>query len=100
MRGWAPGSVRRRTPDEASSALVVGTRSLCFRQRDRNRRTHARLRRNVQPPPMTQHDMLDDGEAEAGAADRAATARIDAVETLGEAGNMVGGDAFAFVDHA
>ena len=55
-------------------------------------------RRDVEPAAVAQHDMLDDGEAEAGAADRAAAARIDAVEALGEARDMVGRDALALVD--
>src|SRR4051812_16590603 len=44
--------------------------------------------------------MLDDGEAEPGSADLAAAPGVDAVETLGQTRNMVGGNAVAMVDHA
>src|SRR6185436_9469108 len=44
--------------------------------------------------------MLDDGEAEPGAADLAAAAGIDPVEALGQPRDMLGGDALAPVDHA
>src|ERR1044072_9277478 len=44
--------------------------------------------------------MLDDGEAEAGAADLAAAAGIDPVEALGQPRHVLGGDSFALVDHA
>ena len=41
--------------------------------------------------------MLDDGEAEPGAADRPAPAGVDPVESLGEARQMLGRDALAAV---
>src|SRR3954469_22179889 len=69
-------------------------------QRYRDRRAHAERRLDVEPAAVAEHDMLDDGEAEAGAADRAAAPRIDPVEALGQAGDMGGGNAFALVDHA
>ena len=46
---------------------------------------------------MPLDDVLDDGEAEAGAADRAAAPRIDAVESLGQPRDVLGRDAVAFV---
>ena len=42
--------------------------------------------------------MLDDGEAEAGAAHRPAPARIDAVEAFRQAREMIGRDALALID--
>ena len=42
-------------------------------------------------------DMLDDRQAEAGAAERAAAAGVDPVEALGHAGDMLGRDALALV---
>ena len=48
---------------------------------------------------MALDDMLDDGEAEPGAARIAAARGIDAVEALGQAREMVGGDAVAMVAH-
>src|SRR3546814_2079909 len=41
--------------------------------------------------------MLDDGEPEPGAADRAAARLVDAVEALGQARDMLGRDAVALV---
>src|SRR3546814_1421555 len=43
-------------------------------------------------------DVLDDREAQPGAAERAAAARIDAVEAFGKPGQMLGRDAVAPID--
>src|SRR5207237_3476249 len=69
-------------------------------QRYRNRRADAELRLDVEPAAVAEHDMLDDGEAEAGAADGAAASRVDAIEALGQAGDVDGRNALALVDHA
>src|SRR6476469_6672914 len=53
-----------------------------------------------QPSSVSLDDMLDDREAEPGAAERAAAARIDPVEALGDSRDMLGGDAVALVAHA
>ena len=42
---------------------------------------------------MALNDMLDDGEPEPGAPDGAAAPGVDAVETLGQARQMLGRDA-------
>src|SRR3954470_13910504 len=65
------------------------------RQADLDLRPHARHAAYVEMAAVAGDDMLDDGEAEAGAAERAAAARIDPVEAFGEAGQRLGGDAFA-----
>ena len=49
---------------------------------------------------MPLDDMLDDGEAKPGAARVAAARRIDTIESLGQAGEVGGGDAIALVGHA
>ena len=46
---------------------------------------------------MAVDDMLDDGEAEAGAAELARARGIDAIEALGEPRQMVGRNAVALV---
>ena len=48
---------------------------------------------------MALGDVLDDGQAQPRAADRAASARVHAVEALGQARQVRLGDAFAAVDH-
>src|SRR5688572_11187057 len=70
------------------------------RQVDPHRRALTLLADDLEPAAVAQRDMLGDGEAEPGAADRAAAARVDAVEALGEAGQMLGRDALALVDDA
>ena len=52
-----------------------------------------------QPAAMAGEDVLDDGEAEAGAALGAALAGVDAVEAFGQARQMFGRDAAAVVAH-
>ena len=47
----------------------------------------------TQPAAMAVEDVLDDGEAKAGAAARAAFLHVDAVEPLGQPRNMFFGDA-------
>src|SRR3546814_17613971 len=47
---------------------------------------------------MPRGDVLDDREAQPGAAERAAAARIDAVEAFGKPGQMLGRDAVAPID--
>src|SRR5687767_7662845 len=54
---------------------------------------------DLEPAAVAPDDMLDDGEAEAGTADRAAPAGIDAVEAFGEPRNVLGRDALALIDH-
>src|SRR3546814_17452559 len=49
---------------------------------------------------MTADDMLDDGEPEPRPSHRPAAAGVDTIESLGEARQMLGRDAFAPVDHA
>jgi len=46
---------------------------------------------------MALDDMLDDRETETGAAKRAAAAGVDAIEALGDALDVLGSDALAFV---
>src|SRR3954468_2925732 len=62
--------------------------------------THARFAGDVERRVMARDGMLDDGEAEAGAAGLARAAAVDAVEALGEAGNVLVRDADARVLHA
>ena len=50
-----------------------------------------------EPAAVALDDMLDDRQAEAGAAERAASARVDPVEALGHPRDMLGGDALALV---
>src|SRR5882757_5067665 len=52
---------------------------------------------DLQPAAMPADDVLDDGEAEAGAADGAAARRVDPVESLGQARQVLLGDALALV---
>ena len=72
----------------------------CARQIDMNRGSFSKRAPDVEPAAVAQHDMLDDGEAEPGAADRAAAPGIDPVEALGEPRDMLGRDALALVDDA
>ena len=51
-----------------------------------------------QPAPVAADDVLDDGEAEAGAAEARAARRVDPVEALGQARQVLAGDALALVD--
>src|SRR5688572_33063453 len=53
---------------------------------------------DLEATAVAQRDMLGDGEAEPGAADRPAAAGVDPVEALGQAGQMFGGDPLALVD--
>src|SRR5258708_3904679 len=55
---------------------------------------------DLQPRIMAQQHMLDDGEAETGAAGSARTAAVDTVKTFGEARQMLRRDALAVIDHA
>ena len=57
----------------------------------------AELAVDAQPPAVALDDMLDDREAKPGAAERAAAAGIDAVETLGDPRDVLGRDALALV---
>src|SRR6185437_16366825 len=60
-------------------------------------RPFAKLALDFQQAAMMIDDVLDDGEPEAGAAQRARPRRVDAVETLGEAREMVARDPLALV---
>src|ERR1700722_6643423 len=70
------------------------------RKMDGEDRSQAGLALDLEQAAVMADDMLDDGEAEPGAAERARTRGIDAVEALGEAGNMLARDAAAVVAHA
>ena len=54
---------------------------------------------DVEPAAMAVDDVLDDGEAEPGAAQLARAGGIDAVEALGQARQMLARDAVAVVAH-
>src|SRR5882724_8006465 len=54
---------------------------------------------HVEPAAMALQGVLDDGEAQPRAALPAGTARVHAIESLGQAGNMFRRDADAAVDH-
>ncbi len=69
-------------------------------QYDRYRRSRPDYAGDIQPPAMTFDDVLDDGQAKAGAAARAATAGIDPVKAFRQARNVFGGDAVALVRDA
>src|SRR5579885_1739385 len=63
-------------------------------------RALAELAVDVERATMVVDDVLDDGEAEAGAAQFARAPGIDAVEALGEPRQMLARDALAVIAHA
>src|SRR5688500_9152926 len=79
VRATSLGRVRQIHPDRGPLALLAD---------------------DLEPAAVAQRDMLGDGEAEPGAADRPAAAGVDPVEALGEPGNMLGRDPLALVDDA
>src|SRR5258708_9571253 len=62
-------------------------------------RPDAELAGDVETAAVAVDDMLDDGEAESGAAQGARARRVDAIETLGQPGQVLAPDAFAVVAH-
>src|SRR5665213_990186 len=60
-------------------------------------RALARLALDLEQAAMMADDVLDDGEAEPGAAELARARGVDAVKALGEAGNVLARDAAAVV---
>src|SRR5208283_4611668 len=69
------------------------------RQDHAKQRAHARRRVDRELAAMAEHNVLDDGEAEPRSAFGAALARVDTIETLGQARNMLGRDAGTVVLH-
>src|SRR5262245_4539992 len=67
------------------------------RQVDVDGRTLPQPTGDSQPTTVALHDMLDDGKAQPGSALGSAPARIDAVESFGDARNVLGRNALAFV---
>src|SRR5690349_8881964 len=59
----------------------------------------AELAVDIERAPVVAHDMLDDGEAEPGAAELARAGGIDTVEALGEPRQVLARDALAMVAH-
>src|SRR5215208_3699339 len=72
---------------------------LFAREPDGEGRPFAQLRSDDQLGAMAVEDMLDDRQAEAGAAARAAFLHADTIETLGQARYVIGGDARAIIGH-
>src|SRR5690242_19665843 len=66
---------------------------------DREDRALPELALDLERGAVAIDDVLDDGEAEPGAAHRARASRVDAVEALGEARNVLPRDALATVAH-
>src|SRR5437868_6031514 len=66
-------------------------------QRDGDGGSRANARSNRERPAVPLDDMLDDGEAEPGAAAVAATRGVDAVEALGQARQVLRRDSLAAV---
>ena len=77
------------------SGLAVS--GLAGRQTDRECAALARLAFDPQLAAVAVDDMLDDGEAQPGAADRPRARRIDAVEPFGQARDVLAWDALALV---
>src|SRR6187397_1950149 len=69
------------------------------RQIDPDRGPLALLADDFETPPVSPRNMFGDGQAEAGAANRAAAAEIDAVEAFGQARDVLGRNPLALVDH-
>src|SRR5579875_2543670 len=66
---------------------------------DREDRALAELAVDVERAAVMGDDVLDDGKAEAGAAELAGAGRVDPVEPLGEPGQVLARDAVAMVAH-
>src|SRR5688500_9193159 len=67
------------------------------RQAHRDRGAFPFAAGDVEPAAVAFDDVLDDGEAEAGTAGRAATARIDPIEAPRQMRDVLGVDAFAAI---
>src|SRR6185437_7483900 len=80
--------------DAARRALPARRR---HRQVDGEDRALAQLALDVECAAVVAHDVLDDGEAEPGAAQLARAGGIDAVEALGEPRQVLARDALAMV---
>src|SRR5258708_37402109 len=81
-----------RTPRRGGKSILAGRR-----QRHREGRALAGRALDVEAAAVAVDHVLDDGEAEAGAAQLARARGVDAVEALGEPRQMVGGNAVALV---
>ena len=79
---------------------VISRLRLHHRQQHGDARSLALNAADIQPPAMALDNMFDDGKAEAGAAHRAAATRIDAIETLGQPGELFWRDALALIGDA
>src|SRR5579871_5922142 len=64
---------------------------------NRKCRPLAQLAVDVERAAMVAHNMLDDGEAQPGSAELAGARRVDTVEALGEARNIVARNAWAAI---
>src|ERR1700733_11062430 len=70
-----------------------------YGQPDRERRTDPDRARNFEPPAMPVEDVLDDGQAQPGAAQLPRSGVVDAIETFGQARQMLAWDALSLIAH-
>src|SRR5688572_31962102 len=82
---------------ERKGRLVGGAQAggLFGRQIDGENAAFARHRLDLQAAAVAVDHVLDDGEAEAGAAEIARARRVDAIDALGQPWKMLARDAFA-----
>src|SRR4051812_34706933 len=70
------------------------------RKEERENTAFSGIGLDIEAAPVPVHDVLHNGEAEAGPAELPRSCRIDPVEPFGQAGDMLPGDPFALVRHA
>src|SRR5690606_10975648 len=97
---WRRAAGASRSNGVASGRSTFGNGSVTTRrEREAHRRAPAELALRLDAPAHRAHEVLHDGEPQAGTAGVSRPGRVGPVEALEHAGEGAGGDALAVVHH-